>query len=245
MGFKKNYTKHHTANNFPPLTGASGVLLIVKNYTGDRLNFGLATEQARNHGVAADMVIVADDCAFELPSKAGRRGLCGTVYIHKVNQKETEYKITANISNIHLVLHVFLWHSYPLFFLSISDCGGLSRRRMFTGPDCFQSHWGFEGDWSVTGKCRRSKGVLYWYSTYLLCSCCRNSGGESVSVQRARLPANFWPAAGSHGAGTRWEKLRNGNIKKKKVLTKNAFKHTMLKVLLSTAPTVIQGYHSC
>lgn len=64
--------------------GASGVLLIVKNYTGDRLNFGLAAEQARNHGVATDMVIVADDCAFERPSKAGRRGLCGTVFIHKV-----------------------------------------------------------------------------------------------------------------------------------------------------------------
>uniref|UniRef100_A0A7N6BYD5 Triokinase/FMN cyclase n=1 Tax=Anabas testudineus TaxID=64144 RepID=A0A7N6BYD5_ANATE len=64
--------------------GASGVLLIVKNYTGDRLNFGLAAEQARNHGVAVDMVIVAEDCAFDRPSKAGRRGLCGTVLIHKL-----------------------------------------------------------------------------------------------------------------------------------------------------------------
>lgn len=83
--------KTQTTNNLPPLTGASGVLLIVKNYTGDRLNFGLATEQARNHGVAADMVIVGDDCAFEFPSKAGRRGLCGTVYVHKVNQKESQH----------------------------------------------------------------------------------------------------------------------------------------------------------
>ncbi|XP_060888045.1 triokinase/FMN cyclase isoform X1 [Labrus mixtus] len=64
--------------------GASGVLLIVKNYTGDRLNFGLAAEQARNHGVSVDMVIVADDCAFNQPSKAGRRGLCGTIFIHKL-----------------------------------------------------------------------------------------------------------------------------------------------------------------
>ncbi|XP_067435385.1 triokinase/FMN cyclase [Thunnus thynnus] len=64
--------------------GASGVLLIVKNYTGDRLNFGLAAEQARNHGVSVDMVIVADDCAFDRPSKAGRRGLCGTIFIHKL-----------------------------------------------------------------------------------------------------------------------------------------------------------------
>ncbi|XDV18915.1 hypothetical protein PO909_024509 [Leuciscus waleckii] len=64
--------------------GASGVLLIVKNYTGDRLNFGIAVEQARLQGVQVDMVIVADDCAFAQPSKAGRRGLCGTVFIHKL-----------------------------------------------------------------------------------------------------------------------------------------------------------------
>ncbi|KAJ3585512.1 hypothetical protein NHX12_014231 [Muraenolepis orangiensis] len=64
--------------------GASGVLLIVKNYTGDRLNFGLAAEEARNRGVAVAMVIVADDCAFERPGKAGRRGLCGTVFVHKL-----------------------------------------------------------------------------------------------------------------------------------------------------------------
>ncbi|XP_055053504.1 triokinase/FMN cyclase [Misgurnus anguillicaudatus] len=64
--------------------GASGVLLVVKNYTGDRLNFGIAAEQARSHGVQVDMVIVADDCAFAQPGKAGRRGLCGTVFIHKL-----------------------------------------------------------------------------------------------------------------------------------------------------------------
>lgn len=65
-------------------SGTSGVLLLVKNYTGDRLNFGLAAEKARAQGVPVDMVIVADDCAFTHPSKAGRRGLCGTVFIHKV-----------------------------------------------------------------------------------------------------------------------------------------------------------------
>ncbi|MED6263177.1 hypothetical protein CHARACLAT_001799 [Characodon lateralis] len=64
--------------------GASGILLIVKNYTGDRLNFGLASEQARNQGINVDMLIVAEDCAFDQPSKAGRRGLCGTVFIHKL-----------------------------------------------------------------------------------------------------------------------------------------------------------------
>lgn len=80
-------------NNLPSSSGASGVLLIVKNYTGDRLNFGLAAEQARNYGVTVDMVVVADDCAFERPSKAGRRGLCGTVFIHKVNYGILAYDV--------------------------------------------------------------------------------------------------------------------------------------------------------
>ncbi|KAJ7344236.1 hypothetical protein JRQ81_000186 [Phrynocephalus forsythii] len=64
--------------------GAVGTLLIVKNYTGDRLNFGLALEQARAEGIAVDMVVVGDDSAFITLKKAGRRGLCGTVLIHKV-----------------------------------------------------------------------------------------------------------------------------------------------------------------
>ncbi|KAG7256361.1 hypothetical protein CRUP_034792, partial [Coryphaenoides rupestris] len=67
-----------------PGRGAAGVLLIVKNYTGDRLNFGLAAEQARGRGVPVGMVTVGDDCAFERPGKAGRRGLCGTVLVHKM-----------------------------------------------------------------------------------------------------------------------------------------------------------------
>ncbi|KAK4822789.1 hypothetical protein QYF61_019980 [Mycteria americana] len=64
--------------------GAAGTLLIVKNYTGDRLNFGLALERARAEGTDVEMVVVGDDSAFAAPKKAGRRGLCGTVLVHKV-----------------------------------------------------------------------------------------------------------------------------------------------------------------
>lgn len=63
---------------------AAGILLIVKNYTGDRLNFGMALERARAEGADVRMVVVGDDCAFATPGKAGRRGICGTVLIHKV-----------------------------------------------------------------------------------------------------------------------------------------------------------------
>uniref|UniRef100_A0A8C5Q3U7 Triokinase/FMN cyclase n=1 Tax=Leptobrachium leishanense TaxID=445787 RepID=A0A8C5Q3U7_9ANUR len=64
--------------------GAAGVLLIVKNYTGDRLNFGLALERARREGAEVEMVVIGDDCAFTSPRKAGRRGICGTVLMHKI-----------------------------------------------------------------------------------------------------------------------------------------------------------------
>ncbi len=65
--------------------GSAGVLLIVKNYTGDRLNFGLAAEMARAEGLAVEMVIVADDVALaKTTENAGRRGLAGTLFVHKV-----------------------------------------------------------------------------------------------------------------------------------------------------------------
>ncbi|XP_078440913.1 putative 3,4-dihydroxy-2-butanone kinase [Wolffia australiana] len=67
------------------VTGSMGCLLIVKNYTGDRLNFGLAAEQAKSEGYEVEMVIVGDDCALPPPRGiAGRRGLAGTILVHKV-----------------------------------------------------------------------------------------------------------------------------------------------------------------
>jgi dihydroxyacetone kinase len=61
--------------------GPGGTLLVVKNYTGDRLNFGLAAEQARREGHPVRMVIVADDIA--LPGAKQPRGIAGTVLVHK------------------------------------------------------------------------------------------------------------------------------------------------------------------
>jgi dihydroxyacetone kinase len=57
-------------------------LLIVKNYTGDRLNFGLAAERARAFGLNVEVVIVDDDIA--LPELPQARGLAGTLFVHKI-----------------------------------------------------------------------------------------------------------------------------------------------------------------
>ncbi|MGK9166674.1 dihydroxyacetone kinase subunit DhaK [Inquilinus limosus] len=66
------------------VAGPAGVLLIVKNYTGDRLNFGLAAEVARAEGIPVEMVLVEDDVALGAGAGAGRRGVAGTVLVHKV-----------------------------------------------------------------------------------------------------------------------------------------------------------------
>jgi len=64
------------------VTGEAGALLIIKNYTGDRINFGLAAEQARALGYKVETVIVDDDVA--LGRDVSKRGLVGTLYAQKV-----------------------------------------------------------------------------------------------------------------------------------------------------------------
>ena len=64
------------------VTGDAGCLLIVKNYTGDRLNFGLAAERARALGRRVEMVVVDDDVA--LPDLPQPRGVAGTLFVHKI-----------------------------------------------------------------------------------------------------------------------------------------------------------------
>jgi triose/dihydroxyacetone kinase / FAD-AMP lyase (cyclizing) len=67
------------------VAGPKGVLLIIKNYTGDRLNFGMAAEIAKKEGIQTKMVIVADDCALPMNKGiTGGRGLAGTIFVHKI-----------------------------------------------------------------------------------------------------------------------------------------------------------------
>lgn len=62
-----------------------GVLLIVKNYTGDALNFDMAKELAAMDDIEVESVIVDDDIAVENSTyTAGKRGVAGTVLVHKI-----------------------------------------------------------------------------------------------------------------------------------------------------------------
>ncbi|NMC60213.1 MAG: dihydroxyacetone kinase subunit DhaK [Candidatus Methanofastidiosa archaeon] len=68
-----------------------GVLLVIKNYTGDVMNFEMAKEMAEMEGIKVEEVIVNDDVAVENSLyTAGRRGIAGTVFVHKISGAKAE-----------------------------------------------------------------------------------------------------------------------------------------------------------
>ncbi|MDP9424916.1 MAG: dihydroxyacetone kinase subunit DhaK [Actinomycetota bacterium] len=65
--------------------GGAGVFYVVKNYTGDVLNFEMAGELAEAEGIQTDYVIVNDDVSVEDSTyTTGRRGIAGTILVHKI-----------------------------------------------------------------------------------------------------------------------------------------------------------------
>ncbi|WP_028962119.1 dihydroxyacetone kinase subunit DhaK [Sulfobacillus thermosulfidooxidans] len=63
----------------------AGVLLVVKNYTGDVMNFEIAQDLAAEEGIQTQTVVVNDDVAVEDSLyTTGRRGIAGTIFVHKI-----------------------------------------------------------------------------------------------------------------------------------------------------------------
>lgn len=68
-----------------------GTLLIIKNYSGDNMNFKNARQMALEDGLDVEYVIVNDDIAVEDSLyTVGRRGVAGTVFVHKVSGAAAE-----------------------------------------------------------------------------------------------------------------------------------------------------------
>ncbi|PBB05962.1 dihydroxyacetone kinase subunit DhaK [Salimicrobium humidisoli] len=94
-----------------------GVFLVIKNYTGDVMNFEMAREMAEAEGISVEQVIVNDDVAVEDSSfTTGRRGIAGTVFVHKIagakaaaggslkEVKEAAEKVVANTRSMGVAL---------------------------------------------------------------------------------------------------------------------------------------------
>lgn len=92
-----------------------GTLIVVKNYTGDILHFGLAAERAKADGYNVELLPVTDDVAVgrEQNKMVGRRALAGTALVHKIvggasSAKDKNYDLAditklGNVINSNLV----------------------------------------------------------------------------------------------------------------------------------------------
>lgn len=69
----------------------AGVLMVIKNYTGDVMNFEMAGEMAQMEGINVKQVVVNDDVAVkDSLYTVGRRGVAGTVFVHKIAGAKAE-----------------------------------------------------------------------------------------------------------------------------------------------------------
>lgn len=96
----------------------AGVFLVIKNYTGDVMNFEMAQELAEMEDIAVETIVVDDDIAVEDSTwTAGKRGIAGTVLVHKIlgaaaeeglalkEIKEIADKLIPNIKSIGVALN--------------------------------------------------------------------------------------------------------------------------------------------
>ncbi len=75
----------------------AGVLMVIKNYTGDVLNFEMAAELAGMEGIPVKQVVVNDDVAVkDSLYTTGRRGVAGTLFIHKIAGAKAEAGATLD-----------------------------------------------------------------------------------------------------------------------------------------------------
>ena len=95
-----------------------GVLLVIKNYTGDVMNFEMAADMAADEGIKVERVVVADDVAVENSTwTTGRRGIAGTVFVHKIagaaaesgedlsNVKRIAEKVISNVRSMGMAVN--------------------------------------------------------------------------------------------------------------------------------------------
>ena len=73
------------------MDSGKGVLLVIKNYSGDIMNFGLASDLAEADDRTVESVVVKDDVAVpDSTYSTGRRGIAGTVFVHKIAGAKAE-----------------------------------------------------------------------------------------------------------------------------------------------------------
>lgn len=81
-------TPDQVAEAIKATDSGEGVLLVIKNYSGDVMNFDMAAELAEAEDIKTAQVIVRDDIAVDDPES--RRGVAGTIFVHKIAGAKAE-----------------------------------------------------------------------------------------------------------------------------------------------------------
>ena len=95
-----------------------GILLIIKNYSGDIMNFEMARDLARDMGIEVESIVVRDDVSVEDSTySTGRRAIAGTIFVHKIagakaeklanlkDVKEVAEKVIKNVRSMGIALN--------------------------------------------------------------------------------------------------------------------------------------------
>ncbi len=111
------------------------MLAILKNYSGDRMNFSIAKELAEAEGISVESVVVKDDVAVpDSTYSTGRRGIAGTVLVHKIagarrGRRSNLEKVKTSAQKARIQCKKY-WNVYECMYPS-----GTGQTRIFTGGE--------------------------------------------------------------------------------------------------------------
>lgn len=159
-----------------------GILMVIPNYTGDRLNFGIAIEKARQTGVKVAELVVNDDCS--IPSEeqgiAGKRGLTGMLFVIKIAGALAEKG--SPLEEVHKTAQVVL-QNMATYAVGLTACAIPGQPPMFDLPeDEIECGMGVHGEAGYEKLKLKSCSEVVAFMLKRICTSLSLQGGDSVAV---------------------------------------------------------------
>ena len=140
-----------------------GVLMIVKNYAGDIMNFEIAQELAGMEDIMVDHVVVKDDVSVkDTDESTGRRGIAGTIFVHKIAGAKAE--TGASLEEVKKVANKVI-ENVRSFGVSLSACTipAVGKPGFQIGDDEIEVGMGIHGEAGIeTTKLKSGVKTFFW-----------------------------------------------------------------------------------
>ncbi|XP_053971250.1 triokinase/FMN cyclase-like isoform X1 [Hylaeus volcanicus] len=160
----------------------AGVLVVVPNYTGDCLNFGIAIEKARQAGLKVAEIIVNEDCS--IPNKdvgvAGKRGLSGLLFVNKIAGALAERELP--LEDIHKIAQNVL-ENMATYAVGLTTCAIPGQPPMFElAEDEIECGMGVHGEAGYEKMKLRTCNEVVSFMLKRICDSLPLVSGDSVAV---------------------------------------------------------------